>query len=65
MSFERWTRGDTRAIDDLVRTMTPVLWQVVRAYGLDPLLAEDVVQATWLTLVRRRAAIRDPQAIAG
>lgn len=65
VSFERWMRGDPRAVDDLVRTMTPVLWQVVRAYGLDSLLAEDVVQATWLTLVRRRAAIRDPQAIAG
>lgn len=64
-SFDRWMRGDPRAVDDLVRTMTPVLWHVVRAYGLDPLLAEDVVQVTWLTLVRRRATIRDPQAIAG
>jgi len=24
-----------------------VLWHVVRAYGLERMLAEDVVQATW------------------
>ena len=64
-SFERWRRGDLRAMDDLVRLMTPVLWHVVRAYGLDQMLAEDVVQATWLTLVRRHESIEDTRAVAG
>ncbi|GAA1644377.1 RNA polymerase sigma factor [Microbacterium flavum] len=64
-SFSLWREGDIHAMDDLVRTMTPVLWHVVRAYGLAPMLAEDVVQATWLTLIRRAESIRDPHAVAG
>lgn len=63
--FERWRDGDPLAMDDLVRLMSPVLWHVVRAYGLDRALAEDVVQNTWLTLVRQHAAITQPQAVAG
>jgi RNA polymerase sigma factor (sigma-70 family) len=63
--FVRWREGETRAMDDLVRLMTPVLWHVVRAYGLDRALAEDVVQATWMTLVRRHASIAEPLAISG
>lgn len=61
--FRRWLDGEPTALDDLVRTLTPVLWQVVRAYGLDPHRAEDVVQTTWLTLVRKRDTIEDPQAV--
>lgn len=64
-AFARWQAGDARAADDLVRLMTPVLWHVVRAYGLDRMLAEDVVQATWVTLLRRRDTIHDPRAVAG
>ena len=64
-AFARWRAGDARAADDLVRLMTPVLWHTVRAYGLDRMLAEDVVQATWVTLLRRRDTIHDPLAVAG
>ncbi len=63
--FERWRAGDALALDDLVRLMTPALWQVVRACGLDHALAEDVVQHTWLTLVRQHEAITEPKAVAG
>lgn len=63
--FVRWRAGETRAMDDLVRLMTPVLWHVVRAYGLERMLAEDVVQVTWLTLVRRYQSVHDPRAVAG
>ncbi|GAA1930288.1 sigma-70 family RNA polymerase sigma factor [Microbacterium aoyamense] len=63
--FLLWREGDTRAMDDLVRLMTPVLWHVVRAYGLDSALAEDVVQTTWLTLVRRHESILEPRAVSG
>ena len=63
--FVRWRDGDSRAMDELVRLMTPVLWHVVRAYGLDQALAQDVVQTTWLTLVRRHESILDPQAVSG
>ena len=63
--FVRWQDGETRAMDALVRLMTPVLWHVVRAYGLESALAEDVVQTTWLTLVRRHETIADPRAVSG
>ena len=63
--FVRWREGDSRAMDELVRLMTPPLWHVVRAYGLDHALAQDVVQTTWLTLVRRHESILDPLAISG
>ncbi len=66
-SFRRWRAGGdiaAGALDDLVRCLTPVLWHVVRSYGLDKDQTEDVVQTTWLTLVRRHESIADPQAVA-
>ena len=63
-AFRRWRTGDDDpALDDLVRIMSPVLWHVVRATGLDRETTEDVVQNTWLTLVRSGESVRDAQAI--
>jgi RNA polymerase sigma factor (sigma-70 family) len=62
-AFRRWRAGDESALDDLVHVMSPVLWHVVRATGLDKETAEDVVQNTWLTLVRSADSVRDAQAI--
>jgi RNA polymerase sigma factor (sigma-70 family) len=62
-AFRRWRAGDDSALDELVRMMSPVLWHVVRATGLDREAAEDVVQNSWLTLVRSGDSVRDPQAI--
>jgi RNA polymerase sigma factor (sigma-70 family) len=62
--FRRWRAGDHSALDDLVRSLTPVLWHVVRSYGLPADQSEDVVQTAWLTLVRRHESISDPQAVA-
>lgn len=63
IQFDRFRTGDRMALDNLVRLLTPVLWQVVRAYGLERTRAEDVVQTTWLMLVRRHDTIRNPQAV--
>jgi len=65
--FRAWVNGDTDSdgLDGLVRVMTPVLWHVVRSYRLPQEAAEDVIQTTWLALVRRRDAIDDPVAIGG
>ena len=41
------------------------LWQLARASGLDRETAEDVVQTTWLTLVRAGESITEPRAVAG
>lgn len=63
--FERWRDGESDALDDLVRLLSPMLWQVVRASGLDAATAEDVVQTTWLALVRSGDSITQPRAVAG
>lgn len=63
--FNRWVAGEPSGLDDLVAVMTPVLWHVVRSYRLSESAAEDVVQTTWLALVRRRAAILDAAAVGG
>ncbi|HET6666853.1 MAG TPA: sigma-70 family RNA polymerase sigma factor [Intrasporangium sp.] len=65
--FRGWTNGSTGAdgLDGLVQVMTPVLWHVVRSYRLPREAAEDVIQSTWLALVRRREAIDDPMAVGG
>lgn len=63
--FERWRSGEAAALDDLVRLLSPVLWQVVRASGLDRTTAEDVVQTSWLALVRAADTVTEPQAVAG
>jgi RNA polymerase sigma factor (sigma-70 family) len=62
-AFRRWRAGDESALDDLVKVMSPVLWHVVRACGLDREATEDVVQNTWLTMVGAADSVRDPQAI--
>ena len=63
--FQKWRDGDPGAMDDLVTLLSPVLWQVVRACGLDRDAAEDVVQTTWLALVRSRDSISEPRAVSG
>ena len=42
-----------------------MLWQVVRAYRLPQECAEDVIQTTWLALVRSRDSVQDPVAVGG
>ncbi|SEE24893.1 RNA polymerase sigma factor [Ruania alba] len=61
--FRCWRDGSPTAMDDLVRELTPVLWQVVRAQRLDTETASDVVQSTWLALVRRPESVREPDAV--
>jgi RNA polymerase sigma factor (sigma-70 family) len=63
-AFTRWRDGDSGGLDDLVRLLSPVLWQVVRATGLDRERAEDVVQTTWIALVDHADSITSPQGIA-
>ncbi len=48
---------------ELVALLTPILWHTVRAQRLDRESAEDVVQTTWLALVRSADSIADPQAV--
>lgn len=61
--FTAWRDGDPAALERLVRLLTPVMWHQARAYGLGKEAAEDVVQASWLALVRQADSVRDPQAV--
>jgi RNA polymerase sigma factor (sigma-70 family) len=61
--FRAYRGGDARALDAMVESLTPLLWHIVRAYGLDTATAEDVVQNTWLTLVRKSDTVAEPQAV--
>ena len=63
--FAGWRGGDPGALERLVRLLTPMLWQLVRAYGLSRESAEDVVQTTWLALVRNADGVREPHAVLG
>lgn len=62
--FSAWREGDAHSMDELVRLMTPVLWQIARAYGLERCLAEDVVQTTWLRLIVAGDTIHEPRSVA-
>src|SRR3954454_2581472 len=62
-AFTRWREGDNDGFEELVRVLSPVLWQVVRATGLDRERAEDVVQTTWIALVDHADSITSAQAI--
>lgn len=64
-AFTAWRDGDQAALEELVRLLSPTLWQVVRATGLDRASAEDVVQNTWLSLVDHAGTISNPMAVAG
>src|ERR1700689_4439873 len=58
-------RGAALAVDELVPTHPPMLWQVARAAGLGQQDAEDVVQTVWVSLLSHLDTIRSPEALTG
>jgi RNA polymerase sigma factor (sigma-70 family) len=61
--FTAFRAGDEARMGELVALLTPILWHTVRAQRLDRESAEDVLQTTWLALVRNSEGISDPQAV--
>jgi RNA polymerase sigma factor (sigma-70 family) len=55
--------GETGALAEVVRELSPLLWHVARDEGLTVEESADVVQTTWLELVRRLHDIRSPRAL--
>ncbi|MFD4670012.1 RNA polymerase sigma factor [Lentzea sp. NPDC058450] len=55
--------GDKAGLDATVRALTPLLWHVARAQGLDRESSGDVVQTTWLLLLRGLDDIHAPEAL--
>lgn len=62
-AFDEYRRGIPGSIDTLVRLVTPLLWHTARQCGLTAAEAEDVVQQTFLSLVRSKDSISDPLAV--
>jgi RNA polymerase sigma factor (sigma-70 family) len=56
--------GDRAALNALVVDLNPLVWSVARGQGLDPTIAEDVVQTVWMTLLRKLHTVAEPQALA-
>jgi len=61
--LERARGGERAALDEVVRELNPLLWHVARAQGLGAEEAADVVQTTWLVLLRNLYEIKFPQAL--
>lgn len=62
-AFEEYRQGVPGAIDTLVRLVSPLLWHTARQCGLTAAEAEDVVQQTFLSLVRSKDSVSDPLAV--
>ena len=61
--LERAAAGEAQALDEIVRELNPLLWHVARSQGLAPHEVADVVQTTWLELVRHLDEIKTPGAL--
>lgn len=55
--------GDQQSLAELVEELTPLLWQVARAQGLDRDTSCDIVQTAWLKLLGALGEIRSPRAL--
>lgn len=55
--------GNRESLNKIVVELSPVLWQVARAQGLDREAAEDAIQCTWLSLLRHLDQIHSPIAL--
>ncbi len=62
-AFDEYRRGVPGAVDTLVRLVSPLLWHTARQCGLTAAEAEDVVQQTFLSLVRSKDSVSDPLAV--
>jgi RNA polymerase sigma factor (sigma-70 family) len=57
--------GHRPALHLLVEELTPMVWNIARAQGLDRASCEDVVQTAWLALLQHLHEIRTPAALLG
>ena len=61
--FTDYRNGRVGSLDELVRLLTPVLWQLARGCGLNRAQAEDAVQMAWMNLVDHADDIRSNQTV--
>ncbi|MBE1874262.1 RNA polymerase sigma factor [Myceligenerans pegani] len=58
-----YREGRTDRLDAVVRETTPLLWATVRAQGVGHDEAADIVQNTWVQLVKHADRIEEPRAV--
>jgi RNA polymerase sigma factor (sigma-70 family) len=58
-------QGSEDALGQLVTELSPLLWHVARAAGLNPRDAEDVLQTVWMRLVAHLDDIHTSAALTG
>ncbi|MDI2031161.1 sigma-70 family RNA polymerase sigma factor [Saccharopolyspora sp. TS4A08] len=63
--LSRAASGDEQAWRELVDLYTPVIWGVSRAFAGNTADAEDVCQATWLSLAENLDRLREPEKLPG
>ncbi|MFJ8962833.1 RNA polymerase sigma factor [Lentzea sp. NPDC102401] len=61
--LEAARHGSRDSLNEIVRELSPMMWHVARAQGLDRDAASDVVQNAWLKLIVSWSDIRSPQAL--
>jgi RNA polymerase sigma factor (sigma-70 family) len=61
--FDAFRAGDEAKMGELIALLTPILWHTVRAQRVERDFVEDVLQVTWLALVRNAHTISDPRAV--
>ncbi|SFS46403.1 RNA polymerase sigma factor [Saccharopolyspora flava] len=63
--LSRAASGDEQAWRELVDLYAPVIWGVARAFTGNAADAEDVCQATWLSLAENLDRLREPEKLPG
>jgi RNA polymerase sigma factor (sigma-70 family) len=58
-----YREGRPHALEAVVREITPLLWHTARAQGAERDEADDIVQDTWVSLVRHVETIVEPRAV--
>lgn len=58
-----YRQGRTAGLDAVIREATPLLWATVRAQGVGTHEAADIVQNTWMQLVKHADTIEEPRAV--
>jgi RNA polymerase sigma factor (sigma-70 family) len=61
--MRRVQAGERAALEQIVERLTPLMWNVARARGLDKESASDAVQVTWVKLLENIHRIRSPEAL--
>lgn len=57
-------RGRQQAWDVLVERLTPLMWSIARSHGLSVADCEDVVQASWVRVLRHLDAVQSAETFA-